>query len=348
MTVSRDEVVSAYRMLLGREPENEAVVEGHRAARDWPALRDAFVNSEEYRATTGRVRSHLDSLYDGVTAGDEILLRRHLDPGEAESGFVRNFLGTRMKAEFTLPTVALSGRVYSDIPTVVGDYHAESIEFVGLLKAIEAGSGSFVAVELGAGWGSWSVTAGHVARRLGRAPIRLYAVEAGAARMDNIRQHYRNNGFDPDAHQIVNAAMGPVDGFALFPRVTADDLWGEQAIFLSAADSEVPERPGYDMVPSITLGTLLRSETLVDLIHFDIQGAEQDTIADAIDVLNEKVRYMIIGTHGRVIEGSIMAILSEHGWWLENDQPARIKPSAHGREEIVVDGTQVWRNPRLS
>ena len=345
MPVSHDEVVSAYRLLLGREPENEAAVEHHRGAVDWAALRDAFLRSEEYRLT--HPRPPLDRLYDGVAAHDDVLLRRHLAPGDPEPGFVRNFLGTRMRAEFTLPTAALSGHVYDDIPTVIGDYHAEPIEFVGLLKAIEAGTGPFVAVELGAGWGSWSVTAGHVARRCRRDPIRLYAVEAGVARIDNIRQHYRNNGFDPDAHVIVNAAMGPVDGYALFPKVTADDLWGEQAIFLSA-DGDAPQRLGYDVVPSITLGALLRDETVVDLIHFDIQGAERETIANAIDVLDAKVRYVIIGTHGRVIEGAIMATLTEHGWWLENEQPARIRSSAEGREEVLVDGTQVWRNPRIS
>ena len=344
MPVSNDEIVSAYRMLLGREPESAEAVAHHRGAADWQALRDGFVLSEEYRLA--HTRPALDRLFDGVGDADNALLRRHLAPGEGEPGFVRSFLGTRMQVEFTLPTAGLSGHVYADIPTVVGDYHAEPIEFVGLLKAIEAGSGPFVAVELGAGWGSWSVTAGHVARRCGRDPIRLYAVEAGVARLDNIRQHYRNNGFDPDKHTIVNAAVGPVDGYALFPQVTADDSWGEQAIFL-ASDDVAPARHGYDIVPSITLGTLLREETIVDLVHFDIQGAERETIANAIDVLDEKVRFIIIGTHGRVIEGAIMETLTAHGWWLENDQPARIRASAQGREEILVDGTQVWRNPRI-
>uniref|UniRef100_UPI0035CC7346 FkbM family methyltransferase n=1 Tax=uncultured Sphingomonas sp. TaxID=158754 RepID=UPI0035CC7346 len=308
-------------------------------------MRVAFMQSEEYRVR--QPRRPLDQLYDGVDDTDGILLRRHLDPGAPEAGFVRNFLGTRMQAEFTLPTAGMSGFVYNDIPTVVGDYHAEPIEFVGLLKAVEAGSGPFVAVELGAGWGSWSVTAGHVARRCERGPIRLYAVEAGVARLDNIRQHYRNNGFDPAAHSIVNAAVGPVDGVALFPHVTADDLWGEQAIFLSSDDA-APQRPGYDVVPSITLGTLLASETLVDLVHFDIQGAERETIANAIEVLDAKVRYIVVGTHGRVIEGAIMDTLIAHGWWLENEQPARIRSSGNGREEILVDGTQVWRNPQIA
>lgn len=344
MSVSHDEVLLAYRMLLGRDPESEASVRFHSTAPDWRALRDTFMRSREYRVT--HPRPALDRLYDGVAVDDDALLRRHLEPGESEPGFVRNFLGTRMQAEFTLPTAAMSGYVYDDIPTVVGDYHAEPIEFVGLLKAIEAGSGPFVAVELGAGWGSWSVTAGHVARRCKRGPIRLYAVEAGTARLDNIRQHYRNNGFDPDAHRIIHAAVGPVDGYALFPQVTADDLWGEQAIFL-ASDEATPQRAGYDVVPSISLGTLLQSEALVDLVHFDIQGAERETIADAIDVLDEKVRFLIVGTHGRVIEGAIMGTLTAHGWWLENEQPARIRSSVHGREEILVDGTQVWRNPRI-
>lgn len=48
--VSKDEVVLAYRLLLGREPENEAVV-AHYAAEvaNLKALRELFVNSGEFR-----------------------------------------------------------------------------------------------------------------------------------------------------------------------------------------------------------------------------------------------------------------------------------------------------------
>jgi 2-polyprenyl-3-methyl-5-hydroxy-6-metoxy-1,4-benzoquinol methylase len=47
---TREEVRLAYLLLLGREPESEAVVDAHRAAhRDLASVRDAFVASREFR-----------------------------------------------------------------------------------------------------------------------------------------------------------------------------------------------------------------------------------------------------------------------------------------------------------
>nr|WP_253201260.1 class I SAM-dependent methyltransferase [Sphingomonas quercus] len=52
MSVSDDEVRWAYRMLLGREPESERVVEEQTTIRDREQLRQIFMNSSEYRSHT--------------------------------------------------------------------------------------------------------------------------------------------------------------------------------------------------------------------------------------------------------------------------------------------------------
>jgi len=53
MAIAPDAVRWAYRLLLDREPENEAVVESYCATSDIPALRNIFLNSDEYRARNG-------------------------------------------------------------------------------------------------------------------------------------------------------------------------------------------------------------------------------------------------------------------------------------------------------
>lgn len=45
---TKDEVVWAYRYLLGRDPENDAVITLHAALPDWVALRSAIMKSKEY------------------------------------------------------------------------------------------------------------------------------------------------------------------------------------------------------------------------------------------------------------------------------------------------------------
>jgi FkbM family methyltransferase len=348
MTVVRDDVIAAYRMILDRDPESDVAIEALLNVADWHELRNRLLLSQEYLARNPMSqRTAGDRLFDGLNEGDEDLMRRHLNPGESEAGYVKNFVGTRMRSRFIDVLAGMSGAVFANIPTVVGDYHAEAIEYVGTLKAIEAGHGAFVAVELGAGWGSWSVTAGHVARRCGRSPIRLYAVEASAGKVENMRTHYRDNGLDPSEHRLVTAVLGPTDGYALFPLVDVTGDWGGEAIFVET-DGEMPQRDGYEVLPSISLKTLLKDEDVVDLIHFDIQGAEREAISASIDTLNEKVRYVVIGTHGRDIEGTLMTLLSANGWRFENEQPARIAPAADGSITLLADGTQVWRNPRKS
>ena len=48
--IERHDVISAYRYMLAREPENEAVIERRLAVRDWVALRDLIRASPEYKA----------------------------------------------------------------------------------------------------------------------------------------------------------------------------------------------------------------------------------------------------------------------------------------------------------
>ncbi len=53
MAVAPDAVRWAYRLLLDREPESEAVVQGYVGAPDVATLRNIFLNSDEYRAKNG-------------------------------------------------------------------------------------------------------------------------------------------------------------------------------------------------------------------------------------------------------------------------------------------------------
>ncbi|WP_112661769.1 class I SAM-dependent methyltransferase [Microvirga flavescens] len=48
--IGRDEVVSAYRLLLGREPENEDVVKGWMQAENLETLRQEFMSGKEFRS----------------------------------------------------------------------------------------------------------------------------------------------------------------------------------------------------------------------------------------------------------------------------------------------------------
>ena len=76
---------------------------------------------------------------------------------------------------------------------------------------------------------------------------------------------------------------------------------------------EVTAHPLADLLP----------DGVVDLIHIDVQGVEYGVIEAAIDVLDERVRAMFIGTHSRLIEGQLLDLLHSHGWQLVRERPTK-------------------------
>ena len=96
----------------------------------------------------------------------------------------------------------------------------------------------------------------------------------------------------------------------------------------------------------LSIESALAYERIVDLVHIDVQGTEVDIVSSALPVLRDKVKCLVIGTHGREIEGQLASILAEDGWRLCREQSCRL---AQGAKEIacIVDGCQMWRNPRL-
>ena len=77
-----------------------------------------------------------------------------------------------------------------------------------------------------------------------------------------------------------------------------------------------------------------------------VEGGEAAMVRDCLPLLEQKVAYLVIGTHSRQIEGQIMDCLLPTGWKLEIERPAILGFSEKG-PYVTVDGVQGWRNPRL-
>ncbi len=85
-------------------------------------------------------------------------------------------------------------------------------------------------------------------------------------------------------------------------------------------------------------------------MHVDVQGSEAVICEAALDELKARAHWLIIGTHSRLIEGQLIYMLMKTGWVLENEKPVifGFQPNAPSMESLTrIDGTQVWRNPRL-
>jgi len=93
-----------------------------------------------------------------------------------------------------------------------------------------AGSGggmrNFVVVELGAGFGRWSLETVLLAKRLG-ITARAICVEAEPSHVDFLRDAFLEMGVPDEQLRLVEAAIGEVDGEGWFPHGNAREWWGQ-------------------------------------------------------------------------------------------------------------------------
>ena len=246
---------------------------------------------------------------------------------------------------------ALDGKVLS-VP-IPCDYHAEAVEWIGMLKAVRAATGSFAAMELGAGHGPWIAASAAAARLRGISDLHLCAVEGDTGRFAFLRQNVEDNELNGHNITLIQAAVGASDGLVRWPRVSdprntsgarppREGNQDDAAYFRDLAADTVE-------VEAVSANRLLMSRPIWDFVHIDVQGTEAELCAGSLEALSERVRYLVVGTHSRKLDGELMETLLNGGWQLEHEKPARMNcaPAPSLIALTTGDGTQVWRNPRL-
>jgi FkbM family methyltransferase len=348
MIPMREDVIEAYRTFLERDPENDAVIQSQQAA--YPstsALVKAIIGSAEWQRKNGK--SALTE-YTGIEDRDISLLQRFLVQSQPTPGFFIDFVGSRTDINYVSTTLGMSG-VVEGMP-IPNSVHAEAIEWVGTLKAVAGARDRFVSAELGAGWGPWVVSSAVAARTRGISDISLIAVEGDPGHFGYLQKHVRDNGFDPDKQKLLHGIVGAADGFAYFPEITSQSDWGASAIFtgpdgkVSVADQTALKSRRHNKYQSYSLQAIFGEQT-VDLCHIDIQGSEADVILAGAAALKKQVRWIVVGTHSRSIDGRLIDILDSQGWQLENEKPCKFEIK-DGQMRTMLDGAQVWRNSALT
>jgi FkbM family methyltransferase len=247
----------------------------------------------------------------------------------------------------------------------------EHHDWIDLIEAASRARGPLTVAELGAGHGRWLVHAANLARRTGQPLGLLVGCEAEPTHFAWMQEHFRDNGLDPAAHRLVQAAVGATAGTVPFYVGAASSWYGQSVAdnVLRFGRGPLANLPGFlrrlfgrerpqDLVRSVravTLEELLRDAGTVDFLHMDIQGAEYDVLAASMDLMDRQVRLAHIGTHspgaeatrGRDMDALVHELFSAHGWTAR----VRIAPEATHPVEGVpvkfVDGVQSWLNPRL-
>ncbi|HTW27519.1 MAG TPA: FkbM family methyltransferase [Acetobacteraceae bacterium] len=296
----------------------------------------------------------VDSLqiYRGYQPEDAALITRYfrLDP-TPEPGFVLDRLGVRTRMSSLWDGLdSLDGTVLP--PPLPSDFHAEAIEWIGLLRSVAEARDQFAAMELGAGWGPWLVAAAAAARLNGIADTFLLGVEADPQHYVSLRQHFLDNGLEPNRHRLLHAAVGVASGTVRFPRVADPrNAWDARPMREGASADHLGRRfADFVEVEVLDLAALLAQRPVWDLVHIDVQGSEAELCRAALNALAARARRLVIGTHSRAIEGDLLMLLHRAGWRLENEKPCRFifHADAPGLEAMTThDGAQVWSNPAL-
>ena len=292
-------------------------------------------------------------IFRGYAQDDLEVFRRFSEQTfEPYPGFITDFLGVRTRVEFHSGMSAPQGMVMG-LPIPNDNVHAETVEWVGLLKSVITARDRFVCMELGAGWGPWIVGGAVAARQLGITDIHLTGVEADPGHFVFMQDHLRDNGLDPKMHNLIQAAVGVKSGRARWPKCAdpADD-WGSRPTIgaIPAADHLGRVFADWINVEVRSFRELLSTKPVWDLVHIDVQGWEANLCRSAEKLVDQRVRWMVIATHDPKLHGDVMEHLHSRGWDIENEKPPRLnlRSGAKSLQQMsVVDGTQVWRNPRL-
>src|SRR6185369_6694892 len=100
-----------------------------------------------------------------------------------------------------------------------------------------------------------------------------------------------------------------------------------------------------ELVPCISLQTILSSCEIVDLIDMDVQGAEYQVVAVSIKEISAKVKRIHIGTHEKTIEDNLRLLFKSMGWVNIYDYSVGSSTQTKFGPVTFGDGVQSWRNP---
>ncbi|KJJ98121.1 hypothetical protein UB43_15640 [Pseudomonas sp. 21] len=301
-----------------------------------------------------------NQVYLGVAPEDLKVFEFYKNPDAVpEKGFYTDFSGTRTRLSYfgldEHPNETQIGRV----PFPDDGLHAETIEYIAALHAVESAGDSFTVVELGAGYGPWVVFGARAAARKGIQKIHMIAVEADRQRLALMHSNLSDNGLpvpNEKGHggdastsiEVVHGAISDENGVTSFGAQSIHD-WGAAAIENGSDIDYRGVKVVTEQVNTYTIESVLKDVQSVDFMHLDIQGFEYRAVRKSLDALQRKVRVLLIATHSRRIEGELIGLLYDNGWRLTYEKPCKFALANGGDLTALtyLDGTQVWINTAL-
>ncbi|MDR3494369.1 MAG: class I SAM-dependent methyltransferase [Ancalomicrobiaceae bacterium] len=341
MASTEEHVSAVFKALLGRLPESRTAIDTHVMAQDLEALILSISGSLEYQ-----LRTRPGPLWNYTAIFDPIpLILKYEKPDRTPvEGHRVNYLGVAVNVDRFFQALKLANGL-EPVP-IPSNWHTDIAELSAVLRAVDQAGDEFSMVELGCGWGCWMNISGAAARLAGKRPF-LIGIEGDEGHVQFAYEAMATNGFEESQYKLFRGIVAARSGKVFFPRQdTAGASWGLEPIFHPDAEkaTELRESGAFDELDAIPLAEVMAERNRIDLLHIDIQGGEAGLIRETLPLLKEKVAYLTIGTHSRLIDGAIIDILGgDGGWSLEIERPTVF--TIHNDQLITqIDGVQGWRN----
>ena len=231
-------------------------------------------------------------------------------PSETTGFHVYDFLGGATRVAFNRNWAAFAtpaGRTARPKPPPKNEHY---LDWIAVLTAAAKARGVFRMAEFGAGWAPWLVRGALAARQRDEVTsCELMAVEADRTHFSWILDHFDDNGLNPDEHQILHGAVTDRPGMLRFPVVAEPNADYSTALADAGTAAETIEVQGYTVTDLLS-----RFSGPLDFLHVDIQGAEYDALAPAIEALSRSVRAIMIGTHEDEIHDDLVTLFRNNSW----------------------------------
>lgn len=287
-----------------------------------------------------------------IKSGHPIFMQFSAYRGKREKGVEIDYLGC-IELPHYVPSDTISENLMQlDYNSKAPNYDEEYFEWIDILESAKEAKTNYCIIELGAGYGRWSVRGYNAAIACGIRPdkIQITAVEAEPRHFNWINDHFKANNIQCN-HQLYHAAVAGTRGHVEFcisqPNVNPEDItasrkWYGQAIVNGRWEGSTTIR-----VETVTLQEILDRITIkeVDLLDIDIQGAEFEVLNECTESL-KRVKRVHIGTHSREIEMSLRHLFHLLGWSCIRDYPCNSVVKTKYGKISFGDGVQTWLNPK--
>ena len=255
-----------------------------------------------------------------------------------------DFLGSATRASYKRAWVKnphSAGKVLKPGLPAVNEHY---FDWIATLTAVARAKGTFRMAELGAGWAPWLVRGALAAnQRYAIEGVELLALEADTVHFNWIKEHFAENGLDPNQHFVLHGAASGQGGMLSFPVIADPDIdYGASLRHVKAG------------VPSIEVRAYTIPEILaffsgpLDFLHVDIQASEYDTLPPAMADLKKGVKSIMIGTHtSAALHDGLARKFHESGWLEVMNYPrSQISVTPYG-EVKFDDGVLLFDNPEF-